>query len=113
MTAGLNQLVARQSKMAIKNHNTEHRVKTHTYKPGSPHLSESESEVTQSCPTLCDPWTVAHQAPLSMGFCRQEYWSGLPFSSAGDLPDPGIEPRSPTLQADALTSRNFHFFSSY
>ena len=53
---------------------------------------------------LCDPWTVAHQAPLSMGFSRQEYWSELPFPSPGDLPDPGIEPRSPTLQADALTS---------
>ena len=50
------------------------------------------------------PWTVAHQAPPSMGFSRQEYWSGLPFPSPGDLPDPGIEPRSPTLQADALTS---------
>ena len=49
------------------------------------------------------PWTVAHQAPQSMGFSRQEYWSGLPFPS-GDLPDPGIEPRSPTLQAEALTS---------
>ena len=49
-------------------------------------------------------WTVAHQAPPSMGFSRQEYWSGLPFPSSGDLPDPGIEPRSPTLQADALTS---------
>ena len=48
------------------------------------------------------PWTVAPQAPLSMGFSRQEYWSGLPFPSPGDLPDPGIEPRSPTLQADAL-----------
>ena len=65
---------------------------------------ESESEVAQSCPTLCDRWTVAHQAPPSMGFSRQEYWSGLPFPSPGDLPDPGIEPRSPTLQADALTS---------
>ena len=62
------------------------------------------SEVAQSCPTLCDPWTIAHQAPLSMGFSRQEYWSGLPLPSPGDLPDPGIEPRSPTLQADALTS---------
>ena len=62
------------------------------------------SEVTQSCPTLCNPWTVAHQAPPSMGFSRQEYWRGLPFPSLGDLPDPGIEPRSPTLQADALTS---------
>ena len=50
------------------------------------------------------PWTVAHQAPLSMGFSKQEYWSGLPFPSPGDLPDPGIEPRSPALQADALTS---------
>ena len=65
---------------------------------------KSESEVTQSCPTLCDPWIVAHQAPPSMGFSRQEYWSGLPFPSPGDLPDPGIEPRSPTLQAGALTS---------
>ena len=50
------------------------------------------------------PWTVAYQAPPSMGFSRQEYWSGLPFPSPGDLPDPGIEPRSPTFQADALTS---------
>ena len=66
--------------------------------------SESENEVAQSCPTPCDPWTVAHQAPPSMGFSRQEYWSGLPFPSPGDLPDPGIEPRSPTFQADALTS---------
>ena len=53
---------------------------------------------------LCHPWTVAHQTPPSMGFSRQEYWSGLPFPSPGDLPDPGIEPRSPTLQADASTS---------
>ena len=50
------------------------------------------------------PWTVTHQAPLSMGFSRQEYWSGVSFPSPGDLPDPGIEPRSPALQADALTS---------
>ena len=50
------------------------------------------------------PWTVACQAPLSMGFSRQEYWSGLPFPSPGDLPDPGIKPGSPSLQADALTS---------
>ena len=53
---------------------------------------------------LATLWTVAHQAPPSMGFSRQEYWSGLPFPSPGDLPDPGIEPRSPSLQADALTS---------
>ena len=50
------------------------------------------------------PWTVAYQAPLSMGFSRQEYWSGLPFPSPGDLPDPGIEPGFPALEADALTS---------
>ena len=50
------------------------------------------------------PRAVTHQAPLSAGFSRQEYWSGLPFPSPGDVPDPGIEPRSPTLQADDLTS---------
>ena len=50
------------------------------------------------------PWIVAHQAPLSMEFSRQEYCSGLPFPPPGDLPDPGIEPRSPILQADALLS---------
>ena len=50
-------------------------------------------------------WTIAHQAPQSMGFSRQEYWSGLPFPSPGDLPDPGIERRSPALQADTLTSK--------
>ena len=50
------------------------------------------------------PWTVAYQAPPSMEFSRQEYWSGLPFPSPGDLPDPGIEPGFPTLQADALPS---------
>ena len=50
------------------------------------------------------PWTVACQAPQSMGFSRQECWSELPFPSPGYLPDPGIEPRSPALQADALTS---------
>ena len=56
----------------------------------------------KSCPTLETPWTVACQAPPSMGFSRQEYWSGLPFPSPGDLPDPGIEPGSPALQADSL-----------
>ena len=50
------------------------------------------------------PRTVAYQAPPSMGFSRQEYWSGLPYPSSGDLPNPGIEPRSPAFQADALTS---------
>ena len=48
------------------------------------------------------PWTAACQVPLSMGFSRQEYWSGLPFPSPGDLPNPGIKPRFPALQADSL-----------
>ena len=48
------------------------------------------------------PWTVAYQASQSIGFSRQEYWSGLPFPSPGDLPDPGIKPGSPALQADTL-----------
>ena len=48
------------------------------------------------------PWTVAHQAPLLMGFSRQEYWSRLPFPSPGDLPNPGTEPATPTLQVDSL-----------
>ena len=59
----------------------------------------------QLCPTLCDPWTIAQQAPLSIEFSRQKYWSGLPFSTPGDLPDPGIEPVSlmpPHWQADSL-----------
>ena len=67
--------------------------------------AESESEVAQESPTLCDPMTVACQDPLSMGFSRQEYWSGLPCPSAGDLPDPGIKPVSPVapaLQEDSL-----------
>ena len=49
-------------------------------------------------------WTVAYQAPPSMGFSKQEYWSGLPFPPPGDLPNSGIEPRSPALEADPLTS---------
>ena len=51
-------------------------------------------------------WTVVYQASLSVGFSRQEYWSGLPFPSPGDLPDPEIEPRFPALQADALPSES-------
>ena len=59
----------------------------------------------QLYPTLCDLMGyVAHQAPLSLEFSRQEYWSGLPFSSSGDLPDLGIEPGSPVLLADSLPS---------
>ena len=58
--------------------------------------------VTKSCLTLVTPWTGASQAPLSMGFSRQDYWRGLPFPSPGDLHNPDIEPRSPALQADSL-----------
>ena len=58
--------------------------------------------VSKSCLTLVTPWTAACQTPLSMGFSRQEYWTGLPFPSPGNLPDPGIKPRSPALQADSL-----------
>ena len=52
------------------------------------------------------PWTVAYQAPLSMRFSRQGYWSGLPFPSPEDLPNPGVEPRSPAMQADPLPSES-------
>ena len=62
-------------------------------------------KVTHSCPTLCDPIDyIACQAPLSMEFPTQEYWSGLPLPSPGDLPKPGIKPGSPSLQADSLLS---------
>ena len=60
--------------------------------------------VAQSCPTLCDPWTVAHQACLSMEVSRQEYWSRQSFSFPEILPDPGIEPGSLAFQADSLPS---------
>ena len=60
--------------------------------------------VTQSCLTAWALWTIAHWASLSMGFPRQEYWSGQPFPSPGDLPIPDIEPGSPALQADSLPS---------
>ena len=53
-------------------------------------------------------WTVAYQVPPSVGFSRQEYWSGLPFPSPGDLPDPGTEPGSPALRVDALPSESQH-----
>ena len=69
-------------------------------------MAESGSEVKLlSCIRLfVTPWTVAHQDSPSMEFSRHEYWSGLPFPSPGDLPNPGIEPGSPALQADALPS---------
>ena len=62
--------------------------------------SVSHSVVSDSA----NPWTVAHQAPLSIEFSRQEYWSGLPFPPPGDRPNPGIEFESPALQADSLPS---------
>ena len=58
--------------------------------------------VAKSCPALVTPWTTAREAPLSMGFSRQEYWSGLPFPSPGYLPNPEIKLSSPALQADSL-----------
>ena len=61
--------------------------------------------IAKLCPTLVMPWTIVHQAPLSMGFSRQEYWRGLPFPPPGDLAHPGIETRSPALQADLLPSK--------
>ena len=60
--------------------------------------------VTKLRPRLCNPIDFTHQAPLSMGFSCKEYWSGLPFPSPGDLPNPGIEPWSPAFQVDSLPS---------
>ena len=86
------------------------------YADGTPLMAESKEELKnllmkvkakQSCSVVSNslqPITVAYQAPQSMEFSRQEYWSGFPFPSPGDLPNPGIEPRSSTLQADALPS---------
>ena len=59
--------------------------------------------VVQLCPLFATPWTVVHQDPLSMEFSRQDYWSGQPVPSPGDLPNPGIKPRSPALQGDSLS----------
>ena len=69
------------------------------------HCNTGGRLVTKSCPTLATPWTVACQAPLSMGFSRPEYWSGFLFPSPGDLTDPGIELRSPALQGDSLATQ--------
>ena len=60
--------------------------------------------VAKSGLAVATPWTAAHQAPLSMGFPRQEYWSGLPFPPPGDLPNLGTEPVSPALQKNSLLS---------
>ena len=71
-----------------------------------PHTGEGEVKVKSLSRVrlFATPWTVTYKASPSMRFSRQEYWSGLPFPSPGDLPDPGIKPGSPALEADALTS---------
>ena len=68
------------------------------------YIIKSEVKLLSRVQLFVTPWTVAYQAPPSLGFSRQEYWSGWPFSSPGDLPDPGIEPGSPASQTDALSS---------
>ena len=70
---------------------------------------ERKNDSTKSCLTLATLWTVSCQAPLSMGFSREQYWNGLPFPSPVDLSDPGIEPTYPALQADSLPK----FFISF
>ena len=79
----------------------------HSCDPHSQRLSAGGGLVAKSCPTFMTQWTIACQALLSMGFSRQEYWSGLPFPSPGDLPNPGIEPGSSALEADTLTSEPY------
>ena len=78
---------------------------------------QSKSEVVQSCLTLCDPWTIAYQAPPYMGFSKQEYWNELPFPSPGDLPNPGIKItsfKSPALaEGFFTTSASISLHASY
>ena len=94
--------------LAHQRKNKQAKTKHKSHPRGSSHkpLCQSWSEVKSlnSVRLFVTPWTVAYQALLSMGFSRQEYWSGLPFLSPGDLPNPGIEPRSPALQKDTLPS---------
>ena len=78
---------------------TEQRVKN----AGGPQCRCVPAKSLQSC-LFATLWTVACQPPLSIGFSRQEYWSGLPCPPLGDLPDPGIKPRFPALQEDSLPS---------
>ena len=72
--------------------------------PGKPKSESVKVKLLSRVRLFVTPWAVACQAPLSMGFSRKEYWSGLPFPSPGDLPGPGIEPGSHTVQADSLPS---------
>ena len=76
----------------------------YTLMSGVLNICMCRSRLLQGVQLFATPWTVARQAPLSMGFSRQEYWSGLPCPPPGDLPDPGIEPRSPALQVDSFLS---------
>ena len=78
---------------------------SHSLTPLQPYLGGGGGLIAKSRPTLATPWTVACQAPLSMGFSRQEYWSGLLFPSPGNLSNPGIEPWPPALQADSLPTK--------
>ena len=71
------------------------------------HWSEKPKILHSVVSDSVTPWTVAYKASLSMEFSRQEYWSGLPFPSPGDLPDPGIEPGSPALQTGSLPSERY------
>ena len=73
-------------------------------KPYTDTSPKSKSKVVQSCLTLCNPVDYSPPGSSLMGFSRQGYWSGLPFPSPGDLPNPGIKPGSSALQADSLTS---------
>ena len=71
-------------------------------------LSQAELMCSVVSDSFATPWTIVHQVPLSVGFSRQEYWSGFPFPSPGDLPDPGIKPRSPVSlawQVDSLLAQ--------
>ena len=78
-------------------------IRKHQFFSTQPSLWRNTKVKLLSCVRLfASPWTVAHQAPPSIGFSRQEYWRGLPFPSPGDLPNPGIEPGSPALEADAF-----------
>jgi len=69
-----------------------------------PKIKKVKVKLLSRVQLFATPWTIAYQASPSLGFSRQEYWSGLPFPSPGDLPNSGIKPGSPTLEADALTS---------
>ena len=77
------------------------------------YFKDCGGDFTKLCLTLVTPWTITHQAPLSMGFPRQEYCSELPFPSPGDLLDPEIEPVSPALQANSLSIQYMALFFSF